>query len=153
MAEPKSTFEEHPLVKKLVPDPNVLPDVVVMTGYIGRSLRDGFIRLYLSPQLDSYREIPTAGIVHQHELDHEYAPFGGSALWVKAGAQVSYVASDNEKAAAFLAGDIAARNMGQEDGGLLAKPGGTCTGRNWGPTIDRFMYTQTCGGGAGCRVR
>lgn len=145
MATP-GIFEEHPLVKKLVPDPKVLPDVVVMSGFIGHSLREGFIRLYLSPRLDSYREIAVADIVHHQDLDHESEPLGGSVIWVKADAQVSRVASDVEKAAAFLAGEIAAKNMGRD----RALPPIGCSRGPWRTSPEYCnpnQYTQTCPGG------
>jgi hypothetical protein len=59
----------HPLVSQLAPDPNKLPNTVVLSGYPGPSRKEGFLRCYLSLDFQSYVEIPRGGILYIEPFD------------------------------------------------------------------------------------
>ena len=56
---------QHQLVEALRPDPGQAPpDAVALQGFLGDSTDPGSKRLYLTPALDEYVEIPVADILH-----------------------------------------------------------------------------------------
>lgn len=69
-------------VGKLVTEPGSIPDVTVVTGYIGTAAEDEFIRIYLDPQLQQSMDIPVDAIVHREEIPKTNSPLGGSHLWI-----------------------------------------------------------------------
>ena len=46
---PSEGFPQHPLVERVVHDPNTSPKLVVLVGDHGLSNREGFRRIYLDP--------------------------------------------------------------------------------------------------------
>ncbi|HLY79886.1 MAG TPA: hypothetical protein VKQ70_10955, partial [Caulobacteraceae bacterium] len=68
-------------VKNIVKDPANVPDVKQYVGWVGESSVPNAIRLYLTADLSSYLEIPSADVLHR-------APVAGSTdgaeqLWVR----------------------------------------------------------------------
>ncbi len=61
-------LSQDALVEALVPDPGSLADVVMLHGYLGKSAVEGSWRLYLTPDLDEYVEIPEDKILHHRRL-------------------------------------------------------------------------------------
>ena len=80
MAAKESGVSEHPLVKRLVPDPAKGPLGRPMRGYPGPSPVAGFTRLY-NQSLDQYLDIPNEGILYEDHSGSE--PQGPYTLWVK----------------------------------------------------------------------
>lgn len=111
-SEPKKPqVAEHPFVTKVVGDPTAGHSVTVISGYIGRSTREDFLRIYSSPDFDVYFELEISNLVHREDSPDVTGP---SLMWVKSNAQLSSHSRTSEAAArgsAFLAGDIAARAM------------------------------------------
>jgi hypothetical protein len=83
-------------------------EVRAFFGYlVESSSEDGRARLYLSPDLNEYLEIPRQHIVHREDLDHDEHPLGGSYVWVKASARLRRVGRKTvEGQADFLRGEI-----------------------------------------------
>ena len=75
-------------VKQVRPDPANTDPVVIVQGYVGASDKDDHIRLYSDDNLTDHMDIPKADILKAVE-DNEN-PLGGSQLWVKQTASVSY---------------------------------------------------------------
>jgi hypothetical protein len=95
------------LADKLVRDPADVPDLRALVGYLGRSSRPRHIRLYLTPDLGEYVEIPEDAVVHKQPLASEERPLAGSAVWVKRAAELIRVRSQSREAQAdFLKGAI-----------------------------------------------
>jgi hypothetical protein len=69
-------------IGKLVTDPGSIPDVTVVTGFVGPAAEDGAVRVYLDPQLQQCMEIPVDAIVHREEIPKTSSLLGGSHLWV-----------------------------------------------------------------------
>ena len=63
---PSGTGGSHdsPFVRAIVKDPANVPDVMQLYGYGGASSEEGHDRLYLSPDLSAYVEVPRAAILH-----------------------------------------------------------------------------------------
>jgi hypothetical protein len=110
---PSDFAAEHPVVAKVVGDPTSQESVTLMYGYVGRSTRQGYLRLYGSPDFDGYLEVEVSAVVHREDSP-ETVPAGRSLLWVKSSALVtaqSRTAGAAVRGATFLTGDIATRNL------------------------------------------
>ena len=79
----------------------------VWKGWLGKSPRAGFWRIYPTPELDEFIEIAESDIVYSKPFSETIAPLGGSVIVFKATARL-YGANNNgvEARAAFLKGDI-----------------------------------------------
>jgi hypothetical protein len=115
MAEPKKPkgpngakgLQEDEVVARLVPDAADPPDVVAMIGFLGRSARRGFWRLYHTLDLKNYVEIAEEDIVHSQSLTNELQHLGGTVIWIKSGARLKYSRSESGRAeAGFMQGEI-----------------------------------------------
>ena len=58
---PKVNADRASFVRDIVSDPKAVPDVMLLYGYLGASSEEGHERLYLSPDLTNYVEVPTGG--------------------------------------------------------------------------------------------
>jgi hypothetical protein len=96
-------------IRQVVPDPKNVPDVTLLTGYLGASSEEAHERLYLSPDLTNYVEVPKAAILHQAPLPKEQDANGGVTLWVKKDAALQYKMAPAAQALAnYFAGAIQA---------------------------------------------
>ncbi len=104
------TLTPDPLVERLIPDPSEIPDVRVLIGFLGKSTRDKYWRLYLNPNLDDYVEFSEDDVVHSHSLDADANRLGGAVVWVKRAANLQRTRTTSREAQSdFLQGAIAAR--------------------------------------------
>ena len=95
------------IVERLVPNPNDPPDVIMMVGFLGRSTRPRFWRLYRTLDLKDYVEIAEGDIVLTESLETKLQPLGGTAVWVKSGARLQHIQNESQLAESeFLQGDI-----------------------------------------------
>ena len=62
---PRPAANGDNFVRHVVPDPKNVPDVMLLYGYLGASSEEANERLYLSPDLSNYVEVPTASILHR----------------------------------------------------------------------------------------
>ena len=94
-------------VREVVRDPNNVPDVTMLYGYIGASSEAGHERVYLSPDLSNYVEVPESAILHRAVAPKEQDPHGGATLWVKKDAALVYKMAPAAQALAhYFAGAI-----------------------------------------------
>ena len=112
MAEPrkrKGNNEEDELVKKLVPDPANPPDAQILRGFLGKSARSGYRRLYLTPDMGDYLEINEEDILHSQSSPSGESILEGSIVWVKRDASIQHTTTRPVQAQAeFLQGDVSA---------------------------------------------
>lgn len=102
-------LKQDRLVEKLLLDlSQEHPDVRILVGYVGRSSQPEYWRLYLTPVLDVYVEIPQDAIVHSQSLANEQNPMGGTMLWVKHDTDVVLCRRTNlrQRQGQFLSGEI-----------------------------------------------
>ena len=94
-------------IRQIVSDPKNVPDVMMLTGYLGDLSEEGHERLYLSRDLTNYVEIPKAAILHQAPLPKEQDAYGGVTVWVKKDAALQYKMAPAAQALAnYFAGAI-----------------------------------------------
>ena len=107
--EPSGPAElrQDELIEKLVPDPAAPPDVIVLVGFLGKSSRAGYVRLYITPKLNDYFEIREKDVVLTQSLATELNPLGGTVVWVRREADLLHTRTTAAQAAAeFLGGPI-----------------------------------------------
>jgi hypothetical protein len=110
---PQKRLAQDRIVDQLAPDPGSHQPLTILTGFLGQSSREGFWRLYLTPELDEYVEFAEDDVVQTEEATKEQAPFGGSSVWLRQGAPVTHTqVSTRQVQAEFLSGSITAGYMG-----------------------------------------
>ena len=94
-----------------------------MFGFLGKSARDGYWRLYLSPDLGDFVDIPEDAIIHREQLDRERSTLGGTIIWIRREANIVHTRIESREAQAeFLQGGItAAYFRGARAGALLGR--------------------------------
>jgi hypothetical protein len=111
------------------------------TGYLGRSNKGDHTRLYMTPELYEYVDIPSTAIVRTVELRTPENPLGGAAVWVRVGANLlrgQEGIARMQVQGYFLGGDIAGGSGGDDREGRWS-PG---CGR-WSPGCGR--WSPGCG--------
>lgn len=109
-------LDAHPFVDKLHPNPDEIPDIVALTGYIGSSRKDGRVRLYSDLTFRNYYEIPTSGIIGTAPTDaaDENSPTG---VHVSADTRLEAVSiSSRSIEAGYLKGSISICYLGGRPG-------------------------------------
>src|SRR5215217_898374 len=133
-------LSEDPIVERLVPDPSQppTPPPVALVGLLGRSLREGYWRLYFSSQLERYAEFKEEDVLNSVKIPQEQPPFAGleaTKVWLRRDAEVEYTRTESRRVQAeFLQGSLAA-GFGGAGGGLgAAQMLGGGGGGPWGAT-------------------
>lgn len=103
-------LRRHPLAARLRPDPDEIPNLVVLIGYPGRSTREGWWRLYQSLDFRTYYEIPR-GVIRYAVLVDAACEDGPIRLFVARDAELELVQVVGAAGAAYLAGTIAQNYM------------------------------------------
>jgi hypothetical protein len=89
-ASTSTDLKPDAFVNKLSADQDSMPNLCVLTGYLGRSNRPDYWRLYLTPTMDEYFEIAGKDIRLQKSLAQHASELGGSALWVHRDAELTH---------------------------------------------------------------
>jgi hypothetical protein len=132
---PPPDLGTHPLVLAMqalgTNDPPI--GLVALTGYFGPSKKANSIRLYTSPEFQSYYEIPTGAIKATSPADSAN-PLGPTVAYVEVGTQVELVQTGTKPVEDYLQGGITAGYFaGASSGGY---PGTALQGVipvQWGP--------------------
>ncbi len=103
-------------VRKLGSDPTRIPAITVYFGFLGPSDTKGMMRIYGSPALSQYVEVPDTAVLHSEPVQNGQLA-GQCAFWVdkadmpssgRTAASKEFIAKQQ---AAFLEGDIAGRHV------------------------------------------
>jgi hypothetical protein len=120
--EGKSEITQDSLVERLVADPGN-PETKLLSGYLGKSDRDGVWRIYLNLEFNEYLEIAEGDILHVEKLGREGESQAGAWMWVTPGAAVEHVRPERRRAQGeFLAGDITALFLRRSAAGRFGMP-------------------------------
>jgi hypothetical protein len=147
-------LEQDEVIARLVPDPAGPPDVVALAGFLGRSHRAGFWRLYRTPDLKDFVEIAEDDIVHSEPLGNNSQPLAGTLVWVAKGAEIKRTRSGTAQAE-FLQGDITSGYLAQAraEGGFPGRAGGGVLGYRWPTVFDACpSVVNACTWGPRCRT-
>jgi hypothetical protein len=102
-------LEQDELVRELVPDPGKVPNAKMFVGLLGAGGQQGYWRLYFTTELKDFLEIREEDILLSKSLRTQENPLGGTALWVRADAEIQVTRrSSREREAEFLTGRITA---------------------------------------------
>jgi hypothetical protein len=102
----KRNLKPDQIVQRLKPDPSKIPNARVLAGFLGKSTREGYWRLYVSLQMNEYIEIAENDIVDTQPMGEEET-VGGSLVWVRHDAVVEFTVSGPLRAQGeFLQGGI-----------------------------------------------
>lgn len=100
--------EEEDFVSDLAPDPASIPDTRMLIGFVGESTKDGYLRLYLTPELNEFYEIQEADVVRSQKLPAGELNLAGTAIWIKRDSKIQHTRTTTVDAQAdFLQGTIA----------------------------------------------
>lgn len=110
--EGRKFLEPDLFVEKLAPDPAQPAEGTRFVGFLGKSTRSGYWRLYLDATLRDYLEIAEEDILVSDRLSAALSPMGGSLLIVRSDAQiVRNRVSVSEARNAFLRGGISSQHL------------------------------------------
>lgn len=85
---------------------------VLMDGFVGDSGRDGVVRLFCSPDLSSFVDIPVEDVLHREQITSADDGTIGSRLWVHAGSQIERRTTTSEQLQArMLTGGVTSAMM------------------------------------------
>jgi hypothetical protein len=116
----KQPLVEDSLISSLVPDPADVPNVRMYVGFLGKSSKPGYWRLYTSPQLNEFIEVRQEDILHAQQMDGDGALLRGTAAWIKAEAELIRTRIGAQQAQTdFLSGPIARTYLAGTQGGGL----------------------------------
>jgi hypothetical protein len=105
-ARPERLTEDD-LIERLAPDPGSLPDVRLVSGWLGRSTRSDRWRLYVTPELNRFVEFSQAEVVHHRRLTISEVSLGGTLVWIRRDANVMETQTGPRQGqASFLNGDL-----------------------------------------------
>jgi len=97
------------LVTDLVSDPSQVPDLIVLTGFLGESSRQEYWRLYLTADMSEYLEFRKVDVRHYRRLTAQESSLGGTLIWLDRDVTVRRTSSAARQAQAeFLRGDLIA---------------------------------------------
>src|ERR687884_1832240 len=74
-------------VASLAADPKEVPEMVVLTGYLGAAPEENNARLYLSPDLSFHVELAREDVLYVQPVPPSQDPLGAVQVWVRKGAQ------------------------------------------------------------------
>src|SRR5215471_11282505 len=95
------------LVEQLIPDPADHQPTIQLTGWLGKSSKEGFWRLYLTPQLNEYVQFAETAVLHSQPIPEEQSPLGGTVVWLEAGTTLEHLEVVKRQVQAdFLSGGI-----------------------------------------------
>jgi len=75
-------------VAAIVSDPASPPETILVAGYPGTSAFDGYERLYFTPDLSTWIDIPKDDILHQAPISGD--PLGAVYVWIRQGSHLLY---------------------------------------------------------------
>jgi hypothetical protein len=110
-----SEFEQDLLPERLVPDPEHPRRVVAFVGFLGRSHRDGYKRLYLDEELRDWFEVEDAQILHTERVgSRESGSVEYTILWIDQRTTVERrQAQPEDLQGDFLTGELSAATVPQ----------------------------------------
>ena len=108
----RKELKQDPLVEQLAPDPADPQATIQLKGWLGKGVKAGSWRLYLTPQLDEYVQFQDKDIVHTQPIAPEQSPLGGTMIWLLAGTSLQHTrVTTRQLQAGFLSGGITANFM------------------------------------------
>jgi len=142
----KPTYELDDWVGAVRSDPRNTDRLTMLQGYLGTSSETGHVRVYTDESLNDFVEVPDDAIVHAVKMTPAESSLGGSKLWLRTDAVVTYgdPKAANRPITTFLEGDLmqqygaAQPNAGQMAGIMDGQPDTTAQGQQFAVTMPVF---------------
>ena len=100
-------LKQDRLVENLIPNPSDPRPTIQLTGWLGKSSKEGCWRLYLTPQLSEYVQFLDTAVVHSQPVPEDQSPLGGTMIWLDASTPLEYTQIVQRQVQAdFLSGGI-----------------------------------------------
>ncbi|HTS62710.1 MAG TPA: hypothetical protein VMH28_11850 [Candidatus Acidoferrales bacterium] len=111
-AEKGSHVKIDAFTAKAVPDPKN-PDTQLVTGFLGAAADADKTRIYWDASLSNYVDVATSDILHTQPLPESQSPLGGSYIWLKGSADVTFGSGGQTSKGKFFQGPLMAAYGGQ----------------------------------------
>jgi hypothetical protein len=121
--EQRSKVRLDEFVAKVVPDPNSAGELLLVSGFLGKSSEADHTRVYWDASLNGYVDVRDTDIAHTEALPKETSPLGGSYVWVKRDAKVYFGAGGQSTKGKFFEGPLMNMYGGRFTGGGAAPMG------------------------------
>src|SRR5471030_179154 len=89
--KPTRQLKQDRLVEQLIPDPGNHQPTIQLTGWLGKGTKEGFWRLYLTPQLNEYVQFADKDVVHTQPVPEDQSSLGGTMVWLDAGTMLEHM--------------------------------------------------------------
>ena len=107
-------------ITAIVTDPSAPPEVRILRGFVGASATEKHTRLYMTPVLSHWWDIPDEAILQRLPVDGD--EFGAELLWVDRGAVITQSGHKvSQVTAKFLSGEIAQQHVKEAEGASTPK--------------------------------
>jgi|GEM_PF-2271121 len=112
----KVQIPQNDLVEALVPDAGNVETYQILYGWIGKSTRKGYIRLYADLDMAAYLEFLESDVQLVKSMQTPENPLDGSTVWLSADAKILETGNtDSDMSAdAFLMGGFSDKMAGYE---------------------------------------
>lgn len=115
--------KQDPIIQNLVSNPASVPDLIVLTGFVGNSSDKDRLRVYVNVELNEYLEVSRKDVHYQQEGPFADSPLKSSLVWVNAGASIKHVKAEATTIEAeFLQGEITSTLLKGATSGGIALP-------------------------------
>lgn len=106
---PNFSIPQDDLVEKLVPNAGNVETFQLFYGWVGKSTRNGYVRLYDDLDMKAYIEFSEKDLRLTESLKTADDPLGGTLVWLDADAQVITTGQKQSEVdeRSFLGGDFA----------------------------------------------
>lgn len=103
-------FEYDAVIVDLISNPAEVPATKMLVGLLGPGAQDDYCRLYYSTELRDFLDIRKEDVLLSRSLRTPENPLGGTAIWVRAEAEISISRRNHDGAEErFLTGQITAQ--------------------------------------------
>jgi len=129
---------EHPLIKALVDDPAQPPQLLVLTGFLGRAADPAYQRIYLDLALSAFLDFAAEGIVHVVHTRSDEDPLSPSTVWIRQDTPIAQQAAPETYAADLMTGPLTRQFLPEAERGIpMPKP------TTWPCVISGFVCPTT----------
>lgn len=105
----KPPIPQDDLVEKLVPNAGNVETYQMLYGWVGKSTRSGYVRLYEDLDMKSYVEFQDKDVRLTEPMKTQSDPLGGTMVWLDKEAEIITTnSSSGKEEAAFLSGQFMA---------------------------------------------
>ncbi len=92
-----NVLTEDEIVDRVVLDPNQKANVRLLKGFLGKSSRKGYWRLYRTLSFDEYLEFSIEDVVSHAKVKFGGTEFTGTMVWIKRDAELTIITTTKKR--------------------------------------------------------